>query len=173
MRKIGDLVITLENTKGKDSKIRTKKIDKARKNVGFWKEPEEIKEPAQFQISENSKINIRGNIHSRSESTRGSSAIPRCVPTKGRIPIGTVVLIDKHVQKIESVSLPKILAKCGFNRTTAFTNQRRSKRNWWSRILFIPKYNRCILCTNFFEELENTFGRYWKSTIYSDGMDSI
>ena len=52
MRKIGDLVITLENEKGEDIKIRTKEIDKARKNLGHWKEPEEITEPAQFQVSE-------------------------------------------------------------------------------------------------------------------------
>ena len=52
MRKIGDLVITLENEKGEDIEIRTKKIDEARKNLGHWKEPEDIKEPAQFQVSE-------------------------------------------------------------------------------------------------------------------------
>ena len=51
MRKISDLVITLENEKGEDIEIRTKKINKARKNVGHWKEPEEIKEPAQFPVS--------------------------------------------------------------------------------------------------------------------------
>ena len=33
MRKISDLVITLENEKGEDIKIRTKKIDEARKNL--------------------------------------------------------------------------------------------------------------------------------------------
>ena len=52
MRKTGDLVITLENEKGEDIEIRTKKIDEARKNLGHWKEPEEIKEPAQFPVSE-------------------------------------------------------------------------------------------------------------------------
>ena len=31
MRKIGDLIITLENKKGEDIKIRTKKINEARK----------------------------------------------------------------------------------------------------------------------------------------------
>ena len=51
MRKISDLVITLENEKGEDIEIRTKKINKARKNLGHWKEPEEIKEPAQFLVS--------------------------------------------------------------------------------------------------------------------------
>ena len=45
MRKIGDLVIILENEKGKDIEIRTKKINEARKNLVNWKEPEEIKNP--------------------------------------------------------------------------------------------------------------------------------
>ena len=51
MRKISDLVITLENEKGKDIKIRTKKIDEARKNLGHQKEPQEIKIPKQFERS--------------------------------------------------------------------------------------------------------------------------
>ena len=48
MRKIGDLVITLENEKGEDIEIRTKKIDEARKNLGHWKEPKEIKTQNSF-----------------------------------------------------------------------------------------------------------------------------
>ena len=51
MRKIGDLVITLENEKGDDIEIRTKKIDEARKNLGHWKEPEEKKNSKQFPVS--------------------------------------------------------------------------------------------------------------------------
>ena len=51
MRKISDLVITLENEKGEDIEIRTKKIDEARKNLGHWKEPEEIRSPKQFPVS--------------------------------------------------------------------------------------------------------------------------
>ena len=51
MRKIGDLVITLENEKGENIEIRTKKIDEARKNLCHWKEPEEIKNPKQFSVS--------------------------------------------------------------------------------------------------------------------------
>ena len=34
MRKIGDLVVTLENEKGEDIEIRTKKINEAQKNLG-------------------------------------------------------------------------------------------------------------------------------------------
>ena len=37
--------------KGEDIEVRTKKIDKTRKNLGHWKEPEEIKEQAQFTVS--------------------------------------------------------------------------------------------------------------------------
>ena len=33
MRKIGELAITLENEKGEDIEIRTKKIDEARNNL--------------------------------------------------------------------------------------------------------------------------------------------
>ena len=51
MRKIGDLVITIENEKGEDIEIKTKKIDEARKNLGNWKEPEKIKNPKQFPVS--------------------------------------------------------------------------------------------------------------------------
>ena len=51
MRKISDLVITLENEKGEDIEIRTKKTDEARKNLGHWKEPQEIKIPKQFEQS--------------------------------------------------------------------------------------------------------------------------
>ena len=58
MRKISDLVITLENENGEDIEIRTKKIDKARKNLGHWKEPEEIKEPKQFLVSKTTATEI-------------------------------------------------------------------------------------------------------------------
>ena len=51
IRKIGDLVITLENEKREDIEIRTKKIDEARKNLGHWKEPKEMKDPKQFLVS--------------------------------------------------------------------------------------------------------------------------
>ena len=51
MRKISDLAITLENEKGENIEIRTKKIDEARKYLGHWKEPEEIKVPKQFPVS--------------------------------------------------------------------------------------------------------------------------
>ena len=50
MRKIGDLVITLENEKVEEIEIKTKKIDEARKNLGHWKESDEIKNPKQFPV---------------------------------------------------------------------------------------------------------------------------
>ena len=34
-------------------------------------------------------------------------------------PLGQMFLTDNQVKKIESVSLPKIIAKCGYNRNTA------------------------------------------------------
>ena len=39
--------------------------------------------------------------------------------TKGRISVCTVVFDRQAREKIESVSVPKIIAKCGYNRTTA------------------------------------------------------
>ena len=45
MRTIGDLVTTLENEKREAIEIGTKKIDEARKNLGHWKEPKDIKHP--------------------------------------------------------------------------------------------------------------------------------
>ena len=51
MMKINDLVITPENEKGEDTKIRTKKINGARKNIGYWKVPEAIRMPKQFPVS--------------------------------------------------------------------------------------------------------------------------
>ena len=51
MRKIGDLFITLENKKGEDIEIRSKKIDEARKNLGHWKESKEIKKQNNSPVS--------------------------------------------------------------------------------------------------------------------------
>ena len=64
MRKISDLVITLMNKKGEDIEIRTKKIDETRKNLGHWKEPEEIKIPRQFDISLQTVIDTSDAIFS-------------------------------------------------------------------------------------------------------------
>ena len=50
MIKIDDLVITIKNEKGEDVEIRTKKIDEARKNLGHWKEPGDIKVLKQFPV---------------------------------------------------------------------------------------------------------------------------
>ena len=91
---------------------------------------------------------------------------------KVEYPLAQSFLIEKQMKKIESVSVPKIMAKCGYNRTTALPI-RGGPKTRWGRILFIPEHNRSISCTTLLEELENNLGRYWKSTTYSDGMDSI
>ena len=49
--KNGDLVITLENEKGEDIEIKSKKIDDARRNLRHWKEPVKVQEPKQFPVS--------------------------------------------------------------------------------------------------------------------------
>ena len=46
-----EVKILLKNEKGEDIEIRTMKINEARKNLGHWKEPEEIKNPKQFSVS--------------------------------------------------------------------------------------------------------------------------
>ena len=40
--------MTLENDKGEDIEIRTKKINKARKNLGHWNEPLQLTELASY-----------------------------------------------------------------------------------------------------------------------------
>ena len=120
MRKIGDLVITLEDEKGEDIEIRTKKIDKARKNLGHWKEPEEIKEPKQFLVSKTTATETSEAIFTAGVNRREAAILYQGVfRPKVEYPLTQSFLIDKHVKKIESVSLPKIMAKCGYNRTTA------------------------------------------------------
>ena len=51
MRDIGDLIIILKNEKNEDIEIRTKKINKARINLGHWKTPETTPIPKQFLVS--------------------------------------------------------------------------------------------------------------------------
>ena len=107
------MVITLENEKGKENQQSAKKLrpleraqrDKESKTVSC--------------VSKNSNRNIRSDIHSRGYKTKSSNAIPRSVPTEGRIYARTDFLTDKQVEKIEYVSLPKTMAKCGYNRYTA------------------------------------------------------
>ena len=105
MRKISDLVITLENEKGEDIEIRTKKINEARKNLGHWKEPEKNKRTSSISsIKNNSNRNIRGDIYSRGESTRNSIIIPRSVLTEGRISIGAVVP-NRHTSEKDRIGV--------------------------------------------------------------------
>ena len=62
MRKISDLVVTLENEKGEDIEIRTRKIDKAQKNLRHWKEPAKTKIPKQFPVSPKTVITTSEEI---------------------------------------------------------------------------------------------------------------
>ena len=120
MRKIGDLVITLENEKGEDIKIKTKKIDKARKNLEHWKEPEEIKEPAQFLVSETIEKETSEAIFTAGVNRQEAVVLYQGLfRPKVEYPLAQLFLTENHVKKIESVPLPKIMAKCGYNRTTA------------------------------------------------------
>ena len=120
MRKISDLVITLEYEKGEDIEIRTKKIDEARKNLGHWKEPEEIRNSKQFLVSAKTATETSDAILiagvTRVEAAMLYQGVFR---PKVEYPLGQTFLTDKQVKKIESISLTKIIAKCGYNRNIA------------------------------------------------------
>ena len=117
MRKIGDLVITLENEKGEDIEIRTKKIDKARKNLGHWKEPEEIIDLKQFTVSLKTAVETSEAIFTAVVSQKEAAMLYQKVyQPKVEYPLGQSFLTEKQAKKIESASLPKIIAKCGFNK---------------------------------------------------------
>ena len=120
MRNIVDLVITLENEKGEDIEIRTKQIDEARKNLGHWKEPEEIKILKQFPVSLEKAIETSDAIFTAGVTRKEVAMLYQGVyRPKVEYPLGQTFLTDKQVEKIESASLPKIIAKCGYNRNMA------------------------------------------------------
>ena len=120
MRKVSDLVITLENEKGEDIEMRTKQIDEARKNLGHWKEPEEIKSPKQFPVSLQTAIDTSDAIFTAGVTRKEVAMLYQGVyQPKVEDPLGQTFLTDKQIEKIESASLPKIIAKCGYNRNMA------------------------------------------------------
>ena len=119
MRKIGDLVITLENEKGEDIEVR-KKNDEARKNLGHWEEPAEIKVPKQFPLSVKTAIETSDAIFTEGVTQTDAAMLYQGVfRPKAEYPLAQSFLREKHVKKIESVSVQKIMAKYGYNRTTA------------------------------------------------------
>ena len=106
--------------KGDYIKNRTKKIDEKRKKNKTLESARRDKRTSTVpSIRNNNNNNIQDNIHSRNESKRGSSALPRSVPTEGRISVDTVVFNRQYVNKLESILLPKNMAKYSYNRTTA------------------------------------------------------
>ena len=118
VRKISDLVITLENEKGEDVKIRTKKIDEARKNLGHLKEPQAIKIPKQYKQSLETAIKTLEAIFTAGLTRKEAATIYQGVwRPKVEYPLGQTNFTDKQVNKKESASLPKIIAKCGYKRT--------------------------------------------------------
>ena len=62
---------------------------------------------------------------------------------KVEYPLGQAFLTNKQVKKLESASMPKIIAKCEYNRNLkfGFRYMERTKRTWWKRILFLQKYS--------------------------------
>ena len=130
MRKIGGLVITIENEKGEgeDIEMQINKIDKARKNLGHWKEPEEIKDPKQFPVllktaTETSEIIFTAGV-TRKEVAMLYQGVFRL---KVEYPLGQTFLTDKQVKNIGSASMPKIIPKYGYNKNTALDIRRGPK----------------------------------------------
>ena len=104
MRKIGDLVITLENEKGKDIEIRTKKIDETRKNLGHWKDSEEIKNPKQFPVSVKTATKASDAIFTVGVTRAEAAMLYQGVfQPKVEYLLGQTFLTDKQVKKIEPV----------------------------------------------------------------------
>ena len=97
MRKISDLVITLENKMGEDIEIRTKKINEARKNLGHWKEPPEIKIPKQFEQSLETTIETLEAIFAAGLTKKEAATIYEGVwRPKVEYPLGQTYLTDKQ-----------------------------------------------------------------------------
>ena len=118
MRKISDLVIILENERREDIEIATKKIDESQKNLGHWKEPEEIKVPKQFPVFLKTAITTSESFFTAEMTQQEAFMLYQGVYwPKVEYPLGQTFLINKQVKKIESASLPKVITKCGYNRS--------------------------------------------------------
>ena len=171
MQKISDLVITLENEKGEDIEIRTKKIDKARKNLGHWKEPQVIKLPKQYKQSLETAVDTSENIFTAPLTRKEAATIFQGVwRPKVEYPLGQTYLTDKHVNKIESASLPKVIAKCGYNRNMPIEIRGGLEELGAARSNSFKKYNRILLQSLSTVILLDHFmaKRVWKAYAISD-----
>ena len=96
------------------------KINKARKNLGHWKEPEEIKVLEHFYVSLKTAIETSEAIFTAGVTQPEASMLYQGVfRPKVECPLGHTFLTDKQVKKIESVSMLTIIAKYGYNRNIA------------------------------------------------------
>ena len=117
MRKISELVITLKNEKGEGEgiEIQTKKAEKARKNLGHWNELERIKVPKQFPALLKTTITTSEAIFTTGVTQQEALMLYQGVyRPKLEYLLGQIFLTNKQVKKIESVSLPKVIVKCGY-----------------------------------------------------------
>ena len=98
--------------KGKTLELEQRKIDKARKHLGHWKEPEEIKVPKQFPVSLMTAIETSEAIFTSGVTQKETAMLYQEVyQPKLEDLLGYTFLIDKQVKKIESASLPRIFEK--------------------------------------------------------------
>ena len=106
--------------KEKLSKLEQRKIDERRKNLGHWKDPEEIKEPAQFQVSKTTATKKSEAVFTAVVNQQEAAVLYQGVfRPKVEYPLAQWFLPDKHVKKTESVSLLKILVKFRYTRAMA------------------------------------------------------
>ena len=86
---------------------------------GHQKPNADIKEPKQFLVSVKTATETSDAIFTIGV-TRTEAAMPYqgVFRPKVKYPLAQSFLTEKQVEKIESVSVPKIMAKCGYNRST-------------------------------------------------------
>jgi len=114
----GDSIL-LQNDQGNDVKIKSKNIFQPRKNLGH------LKSPSQSAITQAIAI--------EKTATGLTDAVDRCGGTRSEVRmlyesvwkpaveyvIPQSFLSEKQLSKIERASMPKLIAKCGFNRNTS------------------------------------------------------
>ena len=122
---------------GEEIEIRTKKIDKARKNFGHWKEQEEIKVPKQFPVTQKKAIETSKAIFIVGVTRKEAAMLYQGVYQP------TVVKTDLLDQQVSEEDIIDINAKNYHNmwiqQKLGSGYTRRTKRTGWSRILFFSK----------------------------------
>ena len=103
--------------KGGDIEIETKNINKARKNLSHWKEPEETKVPKLFPVSLKIAIETSEAIFTAGVKLKEAVLLYQEVyQPKVEYPLGQTSFTEKQLKKRELASLPRIITKYVYNR---------------------------------------------------------